>query len=217
MFTGIIEDIGTLTALTPAGEVVKLQVQTALDLSDTKLGDSIAINGVCLTVTELAGSLVAFDVGPESLAVTALGRLAVGDRVHMERALRLSDRLGGHLVQGHVDGVGTLAARTQSGDTLQLTIACPPQILALSIQKGSIALDGVSLTINALDDETLSVWLIPHTLEQTVLGERKVGDPINIESDLIGKYVARLLGGRPKESGVTWELLAKSGFLGGER
>lgn len=215
MFTGIVEDRGTIRSLAHEGEVVRLQVATALDLTDTKLGDSIAVDGVCLTVTALAhGSptLVSFDVGPESLRVTSLSRAKPGAKVHLERALRLSDRLGGHLVQGHVDGVGRLRKREQAGDTLKLDIEAPPEILRLCIPKGSICIDGVSLTINELSSDGLSVWLIPHTLERTHLGERRVGDPLNLENDVIGKYVERLLG-RGREGGVTLELLERAGFL----
>lgn len=215
MFTGIVEDIGIIRALEHQGEVVHLRVETALSLEDTKLGDSIAVDGVCLTVTALApGSptVVSFDVGPESLRVTSLSRAKAGAKVHLERALRLSDRLGGHLVQGHVDGVGRLRKREQAGDTLKLDIEAPPEILRLCIPKGSICIDGVSLTINALTSDALSVWLIPHTLERTHLGERQVGEPLNLESDVIGKYVARLLG-KGAEGGVTLDLLERAGFL----
>ena len=217
MFTGIIEDRGTVLSLTPVAEVIRLEIESSLDLHDTQLGDSIAVDGVCLTVVAIephgARYKVAFDVGPESLRVTALSRLQPGVRCHLERALALGGRLGGHLVQGHVDGVGTLQARTAHDDTLELRVALPPELLRLCIHKGSITLDGVSLTINTLHDDAVDVWLIPHTLERTNLGEREVGDPINIENDLIGKYVERLLT-QPRAEGedVTWDLLAKSGF-----
>lgn len=211
MFTGIVEDIGTIRAMRHERAVVRLDVETAIDLSDTKLGDSIALNGVCLTVTHLEGRHVSFDVGPESLRVTALSRLKTGSRIHLERALRLADRLGGHLVQGHVDGVATLESRGADGDTLKLRFRAPPEVTRLCIHKGSIAIDGVSLTLNSVDEAGLEVWLIPHTLGQTRLGELKVGDPVNVENDLIGKYVERLL--KPGASGgVTWDLLAQSGF-----
>lgn len=215
MFTGIVEDTGTIRSLARDAEVVRLEVETALSLEDTKLGDSIAVDGVCLTVTALShGSptRVCFDVGPESLRVTSLSRAKPGAKVHLERAMRLSDRLGGHLVQGHVDGVGRLRRREQAGDTLKLDIEAPPEILRLCIPKGSICIDGVSLTINALSSDGLSVWLIPHTLERTHLGERKVGDPLNLENDVIGKYVARLLA-RGREGGVTLDLLERAGFI----
>jgi riboflavin synthase len=218
MFTGIIEAIGTLEQLQHDGSVVRLGVRSDLDLSSVKLGDSIAIDGVCLTVTsfDVDAGKVTFDVGPESLRVTALGRLKPGSRVHLERAMAMGGRLDGHLVQGHVDGVGKLAARRPDGDTLHLRFTAAPEILQLCIMKGSIAISGTSLTINALDDDAFEVWLIPHTLEQTVLGELKVGDEVNLENDLIGKYVQRLLGGGGgggATGGVTWDTLRKAGFL----
>ena len=218
MFTGIVEDIGKVEQIRLVGDVYELQVTTSLDLADTQLGDSIAVNGVCLTVTSLQISQptrVTFDVGPETLRVTSLSNLARGHHVHLERALRLSDRLGGHLVQGHVDGIGTLCERRSHAETLELRIRTSATVLALCIPKGSIAIDGVSLTINQLGADWLEVWLIPHTLEKTRLADLKVGDQVNLENDLIGKYVQRLLGGA-KASGdaVTWDLLRKSGFMG---
>lgn len=218
MFTGIIEAIGTVEQVQHAQSVVRLAVRSDLDLSTTRLGDSIAVDGVCLTATALdvGGGKVTFDVGPESLRVTALGRLKTGTRVHLERAMQMGGRLDGHLVQGHVDGVGTIASRRPDGDTLHLRVNAPADILQLCIQKGSIAVSGTSLTINALDDDAFEVWLIPHSLERTVLGELKVGDTVNLENDLIGKYVQRLLGGGGAggaTGGVTWDTLRKAGFL----
>jgi len=215
MFTGIVEDAGVIRAMERSGPLVRLVVETRLDLADTKLGDSIAVDGVCLTVTAMDGPRVSFDVGPESLRVTSLSRATVGAKVHLERALRLSDRLGGHLVQGHVDGTGRVRARRAEGDTLKLDLDVSPEVLRLCIPKGSICIDGVSLTINELWDDGLSVWLIPHTLERTELGERRVGEPVNLENDVVGKYVERLLHGEGSGQaggGVTWDLLERSGF-----
>lgn len=217
MFTGIVESIGTVESVQSEGEVVRLWVSTPLNLVETRLGDSIAVDGVCLTVTALrAGSPshVAFDIGPESLRVTSLRRLRNGSRVHLERALRLADRLGGHLVQGHVDGVGEVRRTTRQGETLQLEIGASPEVLRLCIHKGSICLDGVSLTLNEVKADTFGVWLIPHTLERTRLGDLKVGDVVNVENDVVGKYVERLMHGHGGGTGgVTWELLARSGFV----
>lgn len=200
MFTGIVEDTGRVRTVdkTTAGGV-RLVVETSLDLTDTRLGDSIAVDGCCLTVVEMGvqddARVVAFDLGPETLAVTTLGGLAAGGRVHLERALRLSDRLGGHLVAGHVDAVGTVERRDLVGDALLLRVAAPPSITRFCIHKGSIAVDGVSLTLNVVDDAGFEVGLIPHTLDKTHLGALRVGDRVNLEADLVGKYVARLLPG----------------------
>jgi riboflavin synthase len=225
MFTGIVEDTGSVVTLSAAAAGRRLVVQTALDLGDTKLGDSIAVDGVCLTVVEQhrAGTgrtHVAFDVGPETLAVTAFGRtLRPGRRVHLERALRLSDRLGGHLVSGHVDGVGQVAQRRPQGDALFLDFTAPAGVLDLCIPKGSIAIDGTSLTLNVVDDRGFQVCLIPHTLQQTHLVDLREGDVVNLESDMIGKYVRRLLSrgrsdgaGTAGQDGVTWDLLDRAGF-----
>lgn len=213
MFTGIIEDTGRVARIGKSGAVVRLDVETKLDLGPCRLGDSIAVDGVCLTATELdpGAGRVSFDVGPESLRVTALGRLQPGSRVHLERAMQMNGRLDGHIVQGHVDGVGRLLARRPEGETLHLRIGAAPDLLGLCIPKGSIAVNGTSLTINVLDDQAFEVWLIPHTLERTRLGELQVGDEVNLENDLIGKYVQRLLGAAPAK-GLTWEKLREHGF-----
>jgi riboflavin synthase len=218
MFTGLVEDRGTLVSAAPSAAGRRVIVRTKLDLSDTKLGDSIAVDGVCLTVVEQTRDTVAFDVGPETMAVTTLATKAAGAGVHLERAVRLSDRLGGHLVQGHVDGMGRVASRATKGDALFLRIEAPPAVLALCIPKGSIAVEGVSLTINALDDTAFEVCLIPHTLAQTHLGALAQGDPVNLENDLVGKYVQRLLAphaGSAAAGGVTWDGLVRAGFVDG--
>jgi riboflavin synthase len=203
MFTGIVEETAAVVEATPQpGGGVRVAIESALDHADTKLGDSIALDGVCLTVVGLSAvervgtarlSRLAFDLGPETLQVTSLGRLAVGSRVHVERALRLSDRLGGHLVAGHVDAVGTVERAEKSGDALFLRVAAPPSVLRYCIHKGSITVLGVSLTLNAVDARGFEVCLIPHTLAKTKLGALAVGEPVHLESDLVGKYVERLL------------------------
>ncbi len=220
MFTGLVEDKGTLLSAEPSAAGRRVVVRTALDLSDTKLGDSIAVDGVCLTVVAKGAGTVAFDVGPETMAVTTLATKAAGGSVHLERAVRLADRLGGHLVQGHVDGIGHVQSSQTQGDALFLRIAAPAAVLALCIPKGSIAVEGVSLTINALDDDAFEVCLIPHTLAQTHLGALRPGDPVNLENDLVGKYVQRLLaprlgGSAGATGGVTWDGLRKAGFVDG--
>ena len=222
MFTGIVESTGTVRALERRGEIVRLVVDTGLDLADTRPGDSIAIDGVCLTVTSAPdGARASFDVGPESLRVTTLGGLRSGDRVHVERALRVGDRLGGHIVQGHVDGVGVVRATRTVGDTLVVDVDAPKSVTALVIVKGSITIAGVSLTVNSFDDEGFSVWLIPHTLEKTHLAALARGARVNLESDVVGKYVQRLLTGGDASSGratggVTFDLLRARGFVGAD-
>lgn len=200
MFTGIVEETGRVLRIDKASDGARLVVETTLDLADTRLGDSIALDGCCLTVVEMGMEdgtrFVAFDLGPETLAVTTLGALKPGSRVHLERALRLSDRLGGHLVAGHVDAVGSIERRQTVGDALLLRVAAPPEITRYCIHKGSVAVDGVSLTLNVVDDAGFEVGLIPHTLEKTHLGDLQVGDRVNLEADLVGKYVARLLPAR---------------------
>lgn len=219
MFTGIVEDCGVVTSLSPSPSGQRLRIESALDLVDTKLGDSIAVDGVCLTVTALERQgprwRVDFDVGPETLAVTAFGRtLGAGRRVHLERAVRLADRLGGHLVSGHVDAVGRVRRRRPEGDALYLDFDAPTVVVDLCIEKGSIAIDGTSLTINVVDDAGFGVCLIPHTLSNTHLAELREGDVVNLESDMIGKYVRRLLSrGAGGDGGrVTWDLLRRAGF-----
>ncbi len=214
MFTGLVEDTGIVRALTGTSSGQRLVVETRLDLTDCKIGDSIAVDGVCLTVVVFDGARVSFDVGPETLAVSAFKtNLKIGRRVHLERAVRLADRLGGHLVAGHVDGIGSVTSTRDAGGAWFVRFQAPKAVLDLCIHKGSIAIDGVSLTLNVVDDDGFDVCLIPHTLTQTHLADLKPGDVVNLESDLIGKYVQRLLTrGAAGGSAVTWDLLQKSGF-----
>lgn len=192
MFTGLIQDIGTLERLTP-GPMAELWVQSAvLAREPYVLGESIAVNGCCLTVVEARGTGFRVDAAPETLRRTSLGDFKVGQGVNLERAMRLSDRLGGHLVQGHVDGVSRLLSKRTEGGSLVLDFELPPDLAAFLIEKGSIAIDGVSLTVNALAGPSFSVQLIPETQRRTTLASRAVGERVNLEADLIGKYVARL-------------------------
>jgi riboflavin synthase len=205
MFTGIIEATGTVEAIgripAPAGdagwaggaEVVRLVVTTELDVGALPIGASIAVDGVCLTVVERGSGRFAADLGPETLQVTTLGTRAPGDRVHLERPLRAGDPLGGHLVAGHVDGVGTVTARRERGSALELDIAAPTAIARYVALKGSIAVDGVSLTVNAVSGEVFSVTLIPHTLAVTKLGAVTQGTHVNLEADQIAKQIDRLM------------------------
>jgi riboflavin synthase len=194
MFTGIVESTGTVAGLrAQPGGSRRLSVTTDLDLSRAVLGASIAVNGACLTVVARRKRGFDAELGPETLALTTLGQLRAGDRVHLERPLRMGDELGGHLVSGHVDGTGTVTARKPQGDSLTLRIAAPAEVASFLARKGSVTVDGVSLTINEVRGRTFSVTLIPHTLSVTRLGERQRGDRVNIEADLLAKQVARLL------------------------
>ncbi|ADH85973.1 riboflavin synthase [Desulfurivibrio alkaliphilus] len=221
MFTGIILGKGKVKAKRPAGGGMTLALETDFPLPDPVEGESIAVNGVCLTARDIRGRHFLADVSPESLTRTNLGRLGVGGVVNLERALRLSDRLGGHMVSGHVDAVTTVLARRALGTFTLFDFAVPPGLGRYIIAKGSVALDGISLTVNEVDEERFSVSIIPHTLEITTLGEVAVGDGVNLEVDLIGKYVEKLLspkdpaGNRAGEdgSGLDQAFLAKHGFL----
>ena len=221
MFTGLVEDTGTIDGLQERPSGQRLVIATRLDLSaqegPSKAGDSIAVDGVCLTAVVVEGQRVAFDVGPETLAVTAfVHTLRRGRRVHLERALRLHDRLGGHMVAGHVDGVGRVVSVRPEGDAVIVRFSAPARVLDLCIFKGSIAVDGVSLTINSVNDDGFDVCLIPYTLTLTHLNDLRAGDFVNLETDLIGKYVQRLVtrgrGGAGAAETISWDLLKKSGF-----
>lgn len=194
MFTGIVEEIGIVQVVTGGGATRRLDVTASITLEGSELGASVAINGVCLTVVERKPDGFAFDVGPETLERTALSRLVAGDRVNLERPLRLGATLGGHLVLGHVDGVAVVTDVTRVESTARVRFSLPDADLApLLVPKGSVAVDGVSLTIAALDDAGFEVMLIPHTLEVTNLGRLERGQAVNIETDVIGKYVLRSL------------------------
>lgn len=194
MFTGIIEEIGIVRSVTASAVTRRLDVAASIALEGSELGASVAINGVCLTVVERSAGGFAFDVGPETLERTALSRLAAGDRLNLERPLRLGATLDGHLVLGHVDGVAVVTDVTRVESTARVRFSLPGADLApLLVLKGSVTVDGVSLTIAALDDSGFEVMLIPHTLEVTTLGRLERGQTVNIETDVIGKYVLRSL------------------------
>jgi riboflavin synthase len=196
MFTGLVEACATVTAVVPEPPGVRLVVDAGALAEAASLGESICVSGCCLSVVRIAGETLAFEMGPETLLRTTFSRLAPGSRVNLERSLRLSDRLGGHLVTGHVDGVGRLAARRDEGEWSTCRFAAPAPLLAQMASKGSVAIDGVSLTVVDVDADTFGVALIPHTLAHTTLGGLAVGDPVNLETDLVFKYVARWLAGR---------------------
>lgn len=195
MFTGLVQSLGTLVESQSDGHGGRELVVSEPTLApQLELGESVAVNGACLTVVRSAGDRFAFQAGPETLAKTNLGRLAVGDAVNLERALRVGDRLGGHFVTGHVDAVGTVVERRREGDWEFFSFAIPGEFAKLVVDKGSIAVDGVSLTVVSAGPANLSVMLIPHTLAATTLGRRQVGDAVNLEFDLLAKHVAKLLG-----------------------
>lgn len=216
MFTGLIEDLGTVRELRKGSDSARLSVATAIPMDELELGESIAVNGICLTVTSFGGGSFTADVSPETLSRSNLGALLPGSRVNLERALRLGDRLGGHWVSGHVDAVGTLEQAQRHGNAWRLTFRLPAEVNRYVVEKGSVAIDGISLTVNSVGDETFSVAIIPHTLALTTLKEAKVGARVNIETDILGKYVERLLGRSPRSESrapVDLEFLAKHGFL----
>lgn len=218
MFTGIIQGKGKLIEKRPAGGGLVFGVEADFDLADPQEGESIACNGVCLTAKKIAGRRFEVDVSPESLSRTTLGDIGLGMMMNLERALRLSDRLGGHLVSGHVDAVTPVLARRPEGDFVRFVFAVPEGQGKYIIEKGSITINGISLTVNSCDDKTFSVAIIPHTLEVTTLGRLNQGDMVNIEVDLIGKYVEKLLqpaAGEKKTqaSKISPSFLAEHGFF----
>lgn len=193
MFTGIVEEMGAITVLRKALSGTRLTILASTVMGDLKIGDSVSVDGICLTVVSRSERDFSVEVSPETLSVTTLGNFAVGLPVNLERAMRLNERIGGHLVAGHVDGVGVIRSRHQDANAIMLTIEAPQNILRYCVVKGSITVDGISLTINDLSDNGFSVAIIPHTAKVTTLGLKQVNDPVNLESDLIGKYVERLL------------------------
>ena len=215
MFTGIVEEMGTLKQVSKGKHSAVLTIQAARVLEDVHLGDSIAVNGVCLTVTAFDAHSFSADVMHETLNRTALVNLRPGVHVNLERAMPANGRFGGHIVAGHVDGTGKVTNITRDDIALWYTIQADPGLLRYVVEKGSIAIDGISLTVAGVSDQSFQVSLIPHTAAVTVLGERKVGDLVNLETDIIGKYVERLLApapAEPQKSGITWDFLAKHGF-----
>lgn len=212
MFTGLIQDIGTVVELRRSKDHARLSVRSALPAADLAVGASVAVDGACLTVVALHGDVFHADASSETLARTTLGDLSVGARVNLELPLRLGDRLGGHLVLGHVDASGRIAARDQAGPAIRLAFEAPAGLLPLCIEKGSIAVDGISLTINRLLANGFEVMLIPETLRKTTLAGKGPGTRVNLEADVLGKYVARLLA-RDAAGGVTEELLRRAGFI----
>jgi len=213
MFTGIVEDKGKVLKVDRRGEMKRLTLDVPFDLTEMQLGDSININGVCLTVAEKRGRALSVDLSSESLQKTTLARVKEADQVNLERALRLSDRLGGHIVTGHIDGIGIIAERRIEGNSVQLKIRIPQAITPYVVQKGSIAIDGISLTVNEFREDCIRLTLIPYTLEKTTLIEKKVGDEVNVEADILGKYVEKVLNrGKGTSKGIDLSFLKQHGF-----
>jgi len=220
MFTGIIQAIGEVAALEPKGEDLRLRVRSGkLPLDDVHIGDSIATSGVCLTVVDLPGDGYWADVSGETLACTGIGGLKVGDKVNLEKALTPSTPLGGHLVSGHVDGLGEVLARHDDGRSVRFRLRAPDKLAHYIAAKGSVCVDGISLTVNAVDGAEFELNIVPHTLVETTMGEFQPGRHVNLEVDIIARYLERLLLGdqaaQPDVTGVTRDLLQRCGFIGG--
>lgn len=215
MFTGIIEAVGQIAKVEPCGGDIRLQIDTkSLDLADVRIGDSIACNGVCLTVTELSGAGFWADVSQESLQHTTIPRWRVGDGINLEKALTASSRLGGHIVSGHVDGVGKVVSRRQDARSERFTIAAPAELARYIAQKGSITVDGTSLTVNQVGGKEFELNIVPHTLDHTIIGRYQPGREVNLEVDVIARYLERLLQAQSAtdEGGISMDFLARHGF-----
>ncbi len=216
MFTGLVAELGTVQSLARQGESYHLTVSAAKVMANLKIGDSVAVNGACLTVLRLDGGAFTADVMPETVRLTNIGQLRVGDKVNLERTLRLCDGLDGHIVSGHVEGQGVIAARRPEGIAMVVTISAPPELLKYIIKKGSVAIDGISLTVTQTTDTDFSVSLIPHTAKETTLGFKDVGDKVNLETDIIGKYVERMLSWDKQQDGAALldkNTLLENGFM----
>ena len=219
MFTGIIEETGTVTAIRKGAHSAVLTIQARKILTDIHLGDSIAVNGVCLTVTAYNQSGFSADVMHETLQRTALGQLHSGAEVNLERAMAANGRFGGHIVSGHIDGTGVIQNIRQDDNAIWYTISAAPSVLRYIVEKGSVAIDGISLTVAAVTEDSFSVSIIPHTAAQTTLSAQTKGNIVNLETDCIGKYVEKLLGlaapVQKQQTTITLDLLARSGYLEG--
>lgn len=216
MFTGMVEELGTIRAIRRGASSAVLSIGAGTILDDLKVGDSVAVNGVCLTATQVDGGGFTADVMHETLDRSSLARLAPGDKVNLERAMAAGGRFGGHIVSGHIDATGTITDRRRDDNAVWYTVSAPAALLRYVVEKGSIAIDGISLTVAAVEADRFSVSVIPHTAAVTVLGGKRPGDPVNLEADLIGKYVEKLL--RPaqappaRRSALSLEFLSEHGF-----
>jgi riboflavin synthase len=220
MFTGIIEGLGTITAVRPSGEGRRLAITADFPLTGAKIGDSIAVSGACLTAVTLSGARFEVDVSPETIEKTTLKNAKTGTRVNIERALSLSGRLDGHLVSGHIDGTGQVRHINKKSNAILIGFSVPETLARYMIPKGSVAVDGISLTINSCDRDGFEVSIIPHTAEITTIGLKKIGDQVNIETDMIGKYVEKFLSNRQgrdsqkhDKKSLDMEFLLKTGFI----
>jgi riboflavin synthase len=217
MFTGIIEDKGKVLRVESRGQEKRLTVELSPHLTEVQLGDSININGVCLTIVRKQKRAIELDLSQETLQKTVLGELKEGNQVNLERALKLTDRLGGHIVTGHIDGIGVIAEKRKERDFLQLEIRIPESVSRYVVQKGSIAIDGISLTVNEFLGAKIRMTLIPYTIEKTTLVDKMVGDRVNVEADILGKYVEKLLDrGNKKPGKVDSSFLKEHGFIKGD-
>ena len=217
MFTGLVAELGTVQRLARQGNSYHLTVGAKKVLENLKIGDSVAVNGACLTVVRMDDSGFTADVMPETVRLTNIGSLQPGSKVNLERTLRLCDGLDGHIVSGHVEGLGTISEQRPEGIAVVVTISTPPELLKYIIKKGSIAIDGISLTVTEVTDTSFSVSLIPHTAKETTLGLKKVGDSVNLETDILGKYVERMLTWNQKQEGkadtLDMNMLLENGFV----
>ena len=212
MFTGIIEDQGKVTAIQKDVNSMQLTIVTPKIVSDAHLGDSIAVNGVCLTVTHLNNDEMTVDVMPETVKATTIHKLKLGDFVNLERAMSANGRFGGHFVSGHVDGVGTIKSKRPVSNAVYIEVEMAKELLANCIPKGSITIDGTSLTLFKVSDSSVTVSIIPHTYDETILGRKGVGETVNIETDLFGKYVLHHLKKTEQNSNITVDFLKQNGF-----
>jgi len=212
MFTGIIEEIGKIQSIRKGAESAVISVQAKKIMQDVRLGHSIAVNGVCLTVTSFSQSSFTADVMHETLNRSSLGNLQTGSSVNLERAMSTNSRFGGHIVSGHIDGTGTVSSIRKDGNAVWYTIKTAPEIMRYIIEKGSIAIDGISLTVAEVHKDGFSVSIIPHTAVITIMSGKHVGDKVNLENDCIGKYVERLMVFQESKSNITSDFLAKYGF-----
>mmetsp|Transcript_22144 Transcript_22144/g.10530 ORF Transcript_22144/g.10530 Transcript_22144/m.10530 type:complete len:227 (-) Transcript_22144:2315-2995(-) len=222
MFTGIIEGQGKITNIQiTSGQGGRFHIEASFSIDGTKIGESIAVNGVCLTAVAIKGKIFEVDISPETFEITTLKYRQTGDIVNIERALKISDRIDGHLVSGHIDGIGSLKSKKTESNSIILTFAVPEHLAQYMIKKGSVAVDGISLTINNCGKDFFEVSIIPHTAELTTIGYKKPSDKVNIETDIIGKYVEKFVAKHnnkyndklKKESVIDMKFLAKTGFL----